>query len=78
MDMNQVYMYMYMYYCMYSIKISCSIIIIITLLFLQGDIGKEMYIVSQGGVVVVEEMNNKITVLAELGPGSIFGEIRYR
>lgn len=37
-----------------------------------------MYIVSRGTVMVVEETDNKkMHLLAELGPGSIFGEIRY-
>lgn len=42
----------------------------------QGEIGKEMYIVSHGRVVVLGGVNDA-EILAELGPGSVFGEIRY-
>lgn len=42
---------------------------------LQGEISKEMYIVNQGLVQVIGGADNE--VLVELGPGAVFGEIRY-
>ena len=41
----------------------------------QGEVGREMYIVNKGLVCVVGGVSDG-QVLAELGPGSIFGEIR--
>lgn len=42
----------------------------------QGEIGKEMYIVNHGLVEVVSGTGDN-EVLAELGPGAVFGEIRF-
>ncbi len=41
---------------------------------MQGEIGKEMYIVNEGFMEVIGGSDNEI--LAELGPGAVFGEIR--
>ena len=40
----------------------------------QGEIGREMYIVNQGQVQVMGGTDNQ--VLAELGAGAVFGEIK--
>lgn len=44
-------------------------------LFRKGDIGHEMFIVLSGKVQIVDEIDDKKKVLAELGAGEIFGEM---
>ncbi len=45
------------------------------LLFMEGDEGKEMYIIKSGHVKVLKMEGNRMVTLAELGPGSIIGEM---
>lgn len=45
------------------------------LLFRKGDIGHEMFIVLTGAIAIIDEYETKKKVLAELGPGEIFGEM---
>ena len=44
-------------------------------LFRKGDIGHEMFIVLKGKVHIIDEMQDKKKILAELGTGEIFGEM---
>jgi CRP-like cAMP-binding protein len=44
-------------------------------LFRKGDIGHEMFIMLKGKVQIIDEMDDKKKVLAELGAGEIFGEM---
>jgi CRP-like cAMP-binding protein len=43
--------------------------------FRKGDVSHEMYIVLKGKVEIIDEIEGKRKVLAELGPGEIFGEM---
>lgn len=45
------------------------------LLFRKGDVGHEMYIVLKGKINIIDEYDTHKKVLAELGPGEIFGEM---
>jgi len=45
------------------------------LLFRKGDIGHEMFIVLTGTIEIIDEYETKKKVLADLGPGEIFGEM---
>lgn len=40
----------------------------------QGDMGREMYLVRRGLVDVIGD--DSVTVVAVLGPGGYFGEVR--
>ncbi len=44
-------------------------------LFRKGDIGHEMFILLKGKVQIIDEIDDKKKVLAELGAGEIFGEM---
>lgn len=46
-----------------------------TFLFLEGDIGQEMYFLRSGRVRVLRRDDGRTRVLAELGPGAILGEM---
>ena len=44
-------------------------------LFRKGDVGHEMFIVLKGKVNIIDELDDKKKILAELGAGEIFGEM---
>jgi len=44
-------------------------------LFRKNDVGHEMYIVLKGKIEIIDEYDGHRKVLAELGPGEIFGEM---
>lgn len=44
-------------------------------IFREGDLGDALYILAQGTVEVVKQQDGTETVLAQLGPGDIFGEL---
>ncbi|MCX5906811.1 MAG: cyclic nucleotide-binding domain-containing protein [Deltaproteobacteria bacterium] len=46
-----------------------------TVLFHEGDLGKEMFIIQKGKVQVRKKVGNTQKVLAELGDGEFFGEM---
>jgi CRP-like cAMP-binding protein len=45
------------------------------LLFRKGDMGDEMYIILKGKIDIIDEYDTHKKILAELGPGDIFGEM---
>ncbi len=45
------------------------------MLFRKGDIGHEMFIILKGKVNIIDEIDEKKKILAELGAGEIFGEM---
>jgi CRP/FNR family transcriptional regulator, cyclic AMP receptor protein len=46
-----------------------------TILFREGDLGREMFIIQKGKVRVNKKVGNTEKVLAELGEGEFFGEM---
>ena len=46
-----------------------------TLLFKEGEPGKEMYVVQSGKVNITKNVRDTEKVLATLGPGEFFGEM---
>lgn len=46
-----------------------------TVLFREGDAGKEMYVLQSGEVVISKKVRDVEKVLAVLGPGEFFGEM---
>ena len=46
------------------------------LIFHKGDVGREMYVILTGKINIVDELKpNIVTVIAELGPGEVLGEM---
>ena len=46
-----------------------------TVLFREGDVGREMYVIHSGKVRITREIQGRTTVLAVLPPGEFFGEM---
>lgn len=46
-----------------------------TVLFKEGDPGKEMYVVQSGKVAIAKKVRDVEKILATLGPGEFFGEM---
>ena len=46
-----------------------------TVLFREGEPGKEMYVVQQGRVTISKKVGDVEKILASLGPGEFFGEM---
>ncbi|MCD6498639.1 MAG: Crp/Fnr family transcriptional regulator [Deltaproteobacteria bacterium] len=45
------------------------------LLFREGDLGREMYLIQSGRVQISRFIQGRTSVLADLGPGDFFGEM---
>jgi CRP/FNR family transcriptional regulator, cyclic AMP receptor protein len=46
-----------------------------TVLFREGETGKEMYVLQAGQVVITKKVREEVKTLATLGPGEFFGEM---
>jgi CRP/FNR family cyclic AMP-dependent transcriptional regulator len=46
-----------------------------TVLFHEGETGKEMFVLQAGKVVITKTVRDMVTTLATLGPGEFFGEM---
>jgi CRP/FNR family transcriptional regulator, cyclic AMP receptor protein len=46
-----------------------------TVLFREGETGKEMYVLQSGRVVITKTVRDTVKTLAVLGPGEFFGEM---
>jgi CRP/FNR family cyclic AMP-dependent transcriptional regulator len=44
-------------------------------LFMEGDVGNDMYIIKSGQVKILKLQGNNMVTLASLGPGAIIGEM---
>lgn len=45
------------------------------IVYLQGDAGREAYILKSGSLSVIKSVNGEKKVLAKLSPGTLFGEL---
>jgi len=45
------------------------------ILFVEGEIGEELFVIQKGSVEIAKIVDNKTVLLAELKPGDIFGEM---
>ncbi|HEY1908813.1 MAG TPA: Crp/Fnr family transcriptional regulator, partial [Myxococcaceae bacterium] len=46
-----------------------------TVLFHEGETGKEMFVLQSGKVVITKTVRDTVKILATLGPGEFFGEM---
>ncbi|RME29004.1 MAG: cyclic nucleotide-binding domain-containing protein, partial [Deltaproteobacteria bacterium] len=46
-----------------------------TVIFREGDVGNEMYVIQSGKVNITKEVRGVEKVLVTLGPGAFFGEM---